>query len=100
MVLLAAVGAKLFEIIIADHTSIDLGHTPQSFDCAIDIVACDQPLGTLLYEEIEQRDEQQRQRGAGQKRFPVANQNRQPRSAYETQRVEQTQYRVQSDIAQ
>lgn len=51
---------KVLNIGFAQAEPIEFGHTLQPLNRPIDIVPCDQPLGTLLNKEVEESDQEQR----------------------------------------
>lgn len=52
------VSPELIELRLRHVATIETGHTLQTLDGSIDIVAGDQPLGTLLYHKIEENHQQ------------------------------------------
>jgi len=97
---LLTVTTKRPKVVIRHLTAIDFGHALESPDGSIDIVACDQPLGALLDEEVEKRNQEEGHRGTGQENAPVAHPNGQPRGSDQAKAVETSQNCIKSHISQ
>jgi len=98
-VVLLTVTTKRPKIIIRHLAAINFGHALKSPDGSIDVITCDQPLGALLDEEVEKCNQEEGNRGTGQKNAPVANPNGQPRGSDQAKAVETSQNCIKSHVS-